>query len=33
LIFDGAVEKIEKIPLNQIIAVREGEGIVPKTFP
>jgi enediyne biosynthesis protein E4 len=29
----GAVQKLDKIPLNQIIAVREGEGIVPKAFP
>ena len=30
---NGAIEKLDKIPLNQIIAVKEGEGIVPKAFP
>jgi len=30
---NGAVEKLDKVPVNQIIAVKEGEGIVPRPFP
>jgi enediyne biosynthesis protein E4 len=29
----GAVEKLDKIPVNEIITVKEGEGIVPRAFP
>ncbi len=29
----GAVEKYTKVPLNQIITVKEGEGIIPRKFP
>ncbi len=29
----GAVERLEKVPVNEIIAVQEGAGIVPKRFP
>jgi enediyne biosynthesis protein E4 len=29
----GAVETLNKVPVNQIIAVKEGEGIVPRPFP
>ncbi len=29
----GAVEKYAKVPLNQIITVKEGEGIIPRKFP
>jgi hypothetical protein len=29
----GAVEKLSDVPINQIIAVKEGAGIVARTFP
>jgi hypothetical protein len=29
----GATEKLDKVPVNQIITVKEGEGIVPRAFP
>lgn len=29
----GAVETLTKVPVNQIITVKEGEGIVPRKFP
>jgi hypothetical protein len=29
----GSMEKLTKLPVNQIIAVKEGEGIVPQKFP
>lgn len=29
----GAIETLTKVPVNKIIAVKEGEGIVPKSFP
>jgi hypothetical protein len=29
----GAVEKLDKVAVNQIITVKEGEGIVPRSFP
>ena len=29
----GAVEKLEKVPANEIITVKEGAGIVPRKFP
>ncbi|HUI42981.1 MAG TPA: CRTAC1 family protein [Terriglobia bacterium] len=30
---NGVVEKLEKVPVNQIITVKEGQGIVPRPFP
>jgi hypothetical protein len=30
---NGAVEKLDKVPVNEIITVKEGEGIVPGKFP
>ena len=30
---NGAVEKLDKVPVNQIVTVKEGEGIVPREFP
>lgn len=30
---NGAVEKLSHIPINQIVTVKEGEGIVPRKFP
>ncbi len=29
----GAVEKLTKIPINQITTVKEGEGVIPRAFP
>ena len=29
----GAVEKLTTVPLNQIITVKEGAGIIPRNFP
>ena len=29
----GQVDKLSKVPVNQIIAIEEGAGIIPKTFP
>jgi enediyne biosynthesis protein E4 len=29
----GQVEKLTAVPLDQIIAVKEGTGIVPRPFP
>ncbi|MGH9450028.1 MAG: CRTAC1 family protein [Terriglobia bacterium] len=29
----GAAEKYSGIPINQIVAIKEGEGIVPRKFP
>lgn len=29
----GAVEKHTKLPINQIVAIKEGEGVVPRKFP
>ncbi len=29
----GAVELLKKVPVNQIITVKEGEGIIPRSFP
>jgi hypothetical protein len=30
---NGVVEKLDKVPVNQIVTVKEGEGIVPRNFP
>jgi enediyne biosynthesis protein E4 len=30
---NGAVEKLDKVPVNQIVTVKEGEGMVPRAFP
>jgi hypothetical protein len=30
---DGQVDKLTNLPVNQIIAVKEGAGIVPRKFP
>jgi len=27
------VERLAKVPINQIVTVKEGSGIVPKKFP
>jgi hypothetical protein len=29
----GIVDKLMKVPLNQIITVKEGVGIIPRLFP
>ena len=29
----GVVDKLSNIPINQIVAVKEGGGIVPRNFP
>jgi len=29
----GQVDKLNKVPVDTIIAVKEGAGIVPRTFP
>ncbi|HEV2175831.1 MAG TPA: CRTAC1 family protein [Terriglobia bacterium] len=29
----GAVEKLDKVPVNAIVTVKEGAGIVPRAFP
>jgi hypothetical protein len=29
----GIVDKLTNIPINQIITVKEGVGIVPRNFP
>jgi hypothetical protein len=29
----GQVDKLSNVPINQIIAVKEGTGIVPRSFP
>jgi hypothetical protein len=30
---NGAVEKLDKVPVNETVTVKEGEGIVPGKFP
>jgi hypothetical protein len=29
----GTVDKLTNLPINQIITVREGTGIIPRSFP
>jgi len=29
----GAVDKLADVPINQIVTVKEGAGIVPRPFP
>ena len=29
----GTVNKLVNVPINQIITVKEGVGIIPKSFP
>jgi hypothetical protein len=29
----GIVDKLENVPINQIITVKEGVGIIPRNFP
>lgn len=29
----GVVDKLAKVPINQIITVKEGVGIIPRNFP
>ena len=29
----GTVDKLTNVPINQIITVKEGAGIVPRNFP
>jgi len=30
---DGQVERLTNVPINQIITVKEGTGIIPRQFP
>jgi hypothetical protein len=29
----GTVDKLTNVPINQIITVKEGTGIIPRSFP
>jgi hypothetical protein len=29
----GTIEKLTNVPIDQIIAIKEGDGIVPHKFP